>query len=502
MVFPLSILLKFPLFSRNDYFCRDLAEMIKRTIYFVIIVVFAGIFSCEGPDISTDPDAKLRFSYDTVYFDTIFTTIGSTTKQLKVYNHYNQPLKISSIQLAGGQESVFRLNIDGVTENSASDIEIPAEDSIYVFVEVTLDPNNADSLLMIKDSIVFITNGNIQDVDLVAWGQDVHLINGEIIQSETWINDKPYLVFNSMLVDTNEVLTIEEGVMVHFHRDSRLFVAGTIIVNGTMDNPVIFQGDRLEQLYKDIPGQWDGLWLLPGSHNNKINFAVIKNGIIGIESDTLAGTALPTLDISNSIILNMSAVGILGLGTSIKASNCVIGKCGQFALALIIGGSYEFYHCTIANYWGGYESTSRSNPSVVLNNYYEDINGNYQIRPIEKAFFGNCIIYGNRDSEFEIDSFPNTVINYELNHCVTKIDPETFNLNDPVHFNTIFNNEDPKFVSYETDDYQLDTLSSAKDRGLVDYALLYSFDLLEINRLDDAGPDIGAYERVEGEPSH
>lgn len=474
--------------------------MTRRIIYLIIICVITGSFSCERLDILTDSEAKLRFSSDTVYFDTIFTSIGSTTKQLRVYNHYDQPLKISSILLAGGQESVFRLNIDGIPENSASGIEIPPEDSIYVFVEVTLDPNNADSLLMIKDSIVFITNGNIQDVDLVAWGQDVHFINGEIINSQTWINDKPYLVFNFMLVDTNEVLTIEEGVMVHFHRDSHLFVAGTLIVNGTKDNPVTFQGDRLEQLYKDIPGQWDGLWLLPGSHDNRINYAVIKNGIIGIESDTLASITEPTLDISNSIILNMSSVGILGLGTTIKASNCVVGDCGQFALALLFGGSYEFYHCTIGNYWGDYVSTSRSNPSVALNNYYEDINGNYQVRPIEKALFGNCIIYGNRESEFEIDSFPNTVINYELNHCVTRIDPEKFNLNDQTHFKTIFNNEDPKFVSYETDDYQLDTLSAAKDRGLLDYTLLYSYDLLGISRLDDAGPDIGAYERVEGKP--
>jgi len=469
--------------------------MIRKTIYLSIIVVLAGFFSCERLDIIKDPDAKLRFSSDTVYFDTIFTTIGSTTKQLRIYNKYDQPLKISSIELAGGQGSVFRLNIDGIAVNSVKDIEIPPEDSIYIFVGVTLDPNNADSLLMIQDSIVFITNGNVQDVNLVAWGMDVHLINGEIIGSETWISDKPYLVINSMLVDTNEVLTIEEGVIVHFHRDSRLFVAGTIIVNGTKDYPVTFQGDRLEQLYKDIPGQWDGLWLLPGSHDNRINCAVIKNGIIGIEADTLAGLNAPTLEISNSIIINMSAVGILGLGTTIKASNCVIGNCGQFVLALLIGGSYEFYHCTIANYWGSF--TTRSNPAVALNNYYKDVNDNYQIRPIEKAFFGNCIIYGSRESEFEIDSFPSTILNYELDHCITRIDPEKFNLNDQTRFKTIFNNEDPKFVSYADNDYQLDTLSFAKDRGLMDYALLYSFDLLGISRLDDDGPDIGAYERVD-----
>jgi len=472
--------------------------MIRGVIYFAVIILFAGFLSCERIDIITDPDAKLRFSVDTVYFDTIFTTIGSTTKQLRVYNHYNQPIKITSIELAGGQGSMFRLNIDGISGNTATNIEIPPKDSIYIFVGVTLDPNNADSLLLIQDSIVFVTNGNVQDVNLVAWGQDVHFINGEIIKSETWTSDKPYLVFNSMMVDTNEILTIEEGVIVHFHRNSRLYVAGSLVVNGTKDYPVTFQGDRLEQFYKNFPGQWDGLWLLPGSHDNRINYAKIKNGIIGIEADTLTGLSTPTLEISNSIVINMSAVGILGLGTTIKASNCVIGNCGQYALALLIGGSYEFYHCTIANYWGSWP-TMRSTPAVALNNYYKDINDNYQVRPIDKAFFGNCIIYGSRDSEFELDQFPSSILNYELDHCVTRIDPEKFDLNDQTRFKTIYNNEDPKFVSIDDNDYQLDTLSSAKDRGLMDYALLYSLDLLGINRLNDAGPDIGAYERVEGD---
>jgi hypothetical protein len=475
--------------------------MKRQTIYLLIIAVTAGFFSCEKIEVIKDPDARLRFSVDTVYFDTIFTTIGSATRQLRVYNHYNQPLNITSIVLAGGQSSVFRLNVDGVPGNNATEIEIPPKDSIYIFVGVTLDPNNADSLLLIQDSIVFVTNGNVQDVNLVAWGQDVHLINGEIIGSQTWTSNKPYLVFNSMLVDTNEVLTIEEGVTIHFHRGSYLYVAGSVIVNGTKDNPVTFRGDRLEQLYKDIPGQWNGLWLLPGSHDNRINYAIIKNGIIGIEADTLASFSTPTLEISNSILINMSAIGILGLGTTIKASNCVVGNCGQFALALLYGGSYEFYHCTITNYWGSQpgQPTIRSTPAVALKNYYEDIYGNYQIRPIDKAFFGNCIIYGSRESEFEIDSFPNVILNYEFDHCVTRIDPEKFNVNNQNRFKTIYNNEDPKFVSIDDNDYQLDTLSSAKDRGLLDYALIYKFDILGVSRLNDAGPDIGAYERVEGD---
>ncbi|KPK83660.1 MAG: hypothetical protein AMS27_12220 [Bacteroides sp. SM23_62_1] len=467
--------------------------------YLLAIILFGCFIKCERFEWLQDPDAKLRFSTDTVFFDTIFTTIGSTTKQLRIYNRYDQPVKISSIALAGGSRSVFRLNIDGVPGNYATDVEIPAEDSLYIFVEVTLNPNNIDSLLAIHDSIIFITNGNLQDVNLVAWGQDVHLINGEIIETETWINDKPYLVINSMLVDTSQVLTIEEGTRIHFHRNSRLYVAGTLIVNGTLDNPVTFQGDRLEYDYRDIPGQWDGLWLLPGSHDNRINYAVIKNGIIGIEADTLASFVIPTLELSNTKILNMSAVGIFGLGTTIKAYNCVIGNCGQFAVALLWGQSYEFYHCTIANYYGGWESTSRSNPAVGLNNYYEDIYGNIQVRPIDKAFFGNCIIYGNRESEFEVDIYPDSELNYELDHCVTKIDPKKFDLSDQSRFREIYNFEDPKFISADGNDYQLDTLSSAKDRGLDDYATFFPLDLNGKSRVDDAGPDIGAYERIEGD---
>ncbi len=463
--------------------------------YLVVVALIAGFLACERLELYRNPDASIRFSADTVFFDTIFTTFGSTTKQVRVRNPYDQPVEISYIRLAGGDNSVFRLNIDGYQSNAVNNIEIPPKDSIYIFVEVTIDPNNADSILLIKDSIVFSTNGNIQDVNLMAWGQDVHLIDGEELPTQTWINDKPYLIIHSMMVDTSETLTIEEGVRLHFHKNSRLFVAGTIIVNGTLENPVIFEGDRLEQLYKDIPGQWDGIWLLPGSRDNRFNYAIIKNAVIGIESDTLGNLLNPNLKLSNTIIKNMSAVGILGLGTTIHANNCEISECGQFAIALLIGGRYEFYHCTVANYWGLF--TTRSTPAVVLNNYYEDINGNIQVRPIEKAIFGNCIIYGNRESEFEIDQYPGSELNFKLSHCISKIDVKEFDLEDEDRFVNYYNYKDPKFISVRDNNYQLDTLSPAKDKGSLNFAFPFPVDLNGENRLSDDGPDIGAYERIE-----
>jgi hypothetical protein len=189
------------------------------------------------------------------------------------------------------------------------------------------------------------------------------------------------------------VLTIEAGAILHFHKNSRLYVAGTIIANGTYDLPIIFQGDRLEDMYEDIPGQWDGIWLMAGSMDNVFNFSEIKNAIIGIQVDTLANLSKPTLLLSNSKIENMTSAGIYAQGSTIEAFNNLITNCGQFAVALTIGGSYEFYHCTIGNYWG---FSTRTTPSLLLNNYYVDVNSNIQVRPISKALFGNCIIYGNK----------------------------------------------------------------------------------------------------------
>ena len=58
-----------------------------------------------------------------------------------------------------------------------------------------------------------------------------------------------------------QLLTIEPGVRIHLHRDALLYVEGTLQVNGTLDEPVLFAGDRLEEFYEDKPGQWGLIYL-------------------------------------------------------------------------------------------------------------------------------------------------------------------------------------------------------------------------------------------------
>ena len=474
-------------------------------LYLIFLMILTAWFvSCEREDISTNPSLRLKFSTDTVMFDTVFTTIGSSTRYFKIYNDNKNDLRISSIQLAGGNSSNFRLNIDGLAADRAEDITIRRNDSLFVFVEVTVDPNSQNSPLLISDSVVFITNGNIQDVKLVAWGQDMHLIKSDsIVGNTTFIADKPYLIYNYLLVKPNVELNILAGAKLYFHNNAHLVVAGTLKIEGEFENPVTFEGDRREMFYRDKAGQWGGIWLYSGSKYNEIKWAEIRNSINGIIVDTCVTNDAPTLKISNSKIENVSSIGLYARGSKIDADNCLFSNAGQTSVALTMGGNYNFYQCTIANYWGQY--IYRSGPALLLNNYYlytKVENGPIFVEPrdLVQASFYNCIIYGSRDLEFEVDNaykgqVVSAAMNYKFDHCIIKT-PANYDISDPAKFVNV-EKKDPKFKDPWKLNFLLDTLSPAKDKGKTDYALLFPFDLKNVSHLLDLGPDLGAYERKE-----
>ncbi len=466
------------------------------------------LFACKKEDISiSNSSATLHFSNDTLAFDTVFASIGSITKTLTVYNHNSFNVK-TNIELRGNSQAHFRMNIDGIQGNNQSNIEIPAEDSIFIFLEVTIDPSNNTIPYILTDSLVFTTGTKQQDVDVVAWGQDAYfhtantygnIINGtdttrfyyHLLDCTTpWANDKPHVIYGYAVVDPGNTLIIPQGCDIYLHKNSGILVGnpfsntsgGSIKVNGTLGNEVTFQGDRLDAWYKDIPGQWDRIWLMPGSIDNEIDYAIIRNGNIGIHADTVANSN-PTVSITNTIIENMSSIGILGQGANISATNTVVSKCGQYAVACNIGGTYNFNHCTFANYWN---YNHRNTPSILINNYYEGANGNIYVRDLNEATFTNCIIYGSLSTEVSFQEQELGAFNYSFDHCLIKLDPKIST--DNSHYNNVIINQPPKFVDNTESDFHLTEDSPAIDAGKITSII----DDIEENSRNN--PDLGAFE--------
>ncbi len=467
-----------------------------------VAVIFVSLFSCEDEGYMSSPNAQLNFSVDTITFDTIFTTIGSTTQRFTVQNPYDENVLISRIRLAGGDLSNFRLNVNGIVGNELYEVEVPAQDSIYIFVEVTIDPNGQNLPMVVQDSIEFTTNTNFQNIKLIAYGQDFTLIKGEVLETQTWTAEKPYLVYDYAYVDSVSTLTIEAGAKIYFHKDAGLYIRGTVIADGTFQNPIQFLADRLEPSYENIPDQWVGIRLYSGSHDNIFNFSTIKNANIGLQVGTIENEGFASLELTNSKIENMAYAGLFAMKSKIYGYNNVIANCGFYAAALLVGGEYEFYHTTIANYWGNYASKVRATPSLVISNVLvvEDGKGgkvSYN-GDLKKATFGNSIIYGNITNEIELGDNGENEFNFYFDHCILQV-PDTLNTGDKKHYNEVWKGPlfDPQFVDpYDDFSYELDSLSAAIDIGTIDYGKLFTKDLLNKNRTGDDGPDLGAYEYV------
>ena len=185
----------------------------------------------------------------------------------------------------------------------------------------------------------------------------------------------------------------------------------------------------------------------------------------------------------------MSSIGILGQGATLNVSNTVISECGQYTVACYIGGDYTFNHCTFANYWN---YSFRNTPSILLNNYYYDSYDNIQIRDLNNAYFGNCIIYGSLSTEISFDNNENGQFNYTFDHSLIKIDP---NINTSSNnYNNIIKNSDPLFTDHLNNDFNLEEDSPAKNSG--DFQITQNNNLtLDLNeKLRNNPPDIGAYE--------
>src|SRR5512138_2401606 len=123
-----------------------------KTASILSLTILLFIYSCRKDSFITSPAAQISITADTLKFDTVFVTAGSTSQYFIIKNENDQKLKISSVKLMGGVSSTFKINADGFNGPDVQDIEIDANDSIYVFVQVNISPNASNLPFVIRDS--------------------------------------------------------------------------------------------------------------------------------------------------------------------------------------------------------------------------------------------------------------------------------------------------------------------------------------------------------------
>ncbi|MCW5516570.1 hypothetical protein J1G40_09955 [Muriicola sp. Z0-33] len=508
-----------------------------RSYFCLLPIVLLMIFwsSCRKDFEYGFSTGRLEFSKDTVFLDTVFTNIGSSTYTLKVYNRSRDDILIPTIALAQGEASSYRLNVDGIPGKSFEDIPILAQDSIFIFVETTYDiaPTNQNEFLY-TDLLQFDSGSNLQQVPIVTLIKDAVFLypsvladgsketlflgldeEGNEIRIEGFIlqdnqlnfnNEKPYVIYGYAAVAENKILTIEAGTRVHFHKDSGMLIGqgGTLQVNGSlstnpeiMENEVIFEGDRLETALSEVPGQWGTIWLSQGSLNNVIDHLTVKNATLGMLVEGLSVSAIPTLTIKNSQIHNSATINIWARQSEIQAENVILGNAGNTSLKCSLGGEYSFIHTTIANYWS---NGFRSGTALELSNFETDGNNEIQTGDLIAANFTNCIIDGNISRELSLNTMEGATFNFTFKNSMLKFrdlnnqfaDNPLYDFTNPDYYNTLILNEDTNFLDTANSDFRIGSSSFAIDIADTDAAALVPLDIFGTDRTET--PDIGAIE--------
>lgn len=486
----------------------------KAAIGFVFtLLLVSALFTsgCRKDIFSTK--GTLSFSTDTLSFDTVFTSLPSTTKAFKIFNKEKRAIKISSIRLLELQsDASFRLNVDGVAGKSFTDVEILAHDSLYVFVETTVkNPLNPNNPFVINDAVEFVTNGVTQKVVLAVWGQDAYYHKGEIYrfgENVTWKNDKPHVILQSSFpgvgVDSGATLNIESGTKIFVGNNAGLWVYGTLnAMASSWSDSIVFRGLRLESYYKEKPAQWWGI--IYGRNKDaqiaKLNLqrVVVNETFFGIADEFIFNASFqqqvlpinladytiataPEISLKQCIVKNAQNTALFALNAKVDAENCIFHTAGSNVAALALGGEYKLTHCTIFNNGGKY--LEHKQEALLIADKIASEGTLYSAAL--NADIVNSVVYGSLDNEFRFAD-DNDKIRFE--NCVLKLKQDTANKYASRFIDCKFNAE-PKFKNVSENNF---TPSDSLNSPLIDAGKATSV-VSDIFDKPRTVPDIGAVE--------
>ena len=329
----------------------------------LLLYIVTGCINDET--FSTDASKQLSITNDTVDFDTLFSTVASSTKQTMVYNYSGENLRIATVRLQRGNQTGFRVNVSGsyLDNNTGSivkDIEIRKGDSIRIFIEMTPKRNGALEPVRIEDNIIFTLESGVQQSMALrahVWDAVIYESQLAIKQDTTIRSNTPILLQKGMKVDSNATLRIEAPTKLYFHSNTGLDVYGTLIIAGNQGEEVVLRGDRTDKMFPYLPydrisGQWKGIHFYSSSSHNDISYADIHATEHGIVCDSASSFSAEeaNLCVRYSKIHNCKGYGLKSYMNNLLIADTEISNAQNDCIA-IYGGLATIVHCTIAQFY-------------------------------------------------------------------------------------------------------------------------------------------------------
>ena len=488
--------------------------------------------SCDDYDsFTSDRAATLNFSADTIRFDTLLTTIPSSTKVLTVFNRGDKGLRISEVWLENGAGSPFRVNIDGQDmsrseANHVTDFEVRRRDSIIVRMEVTLPELRADAPQEVKDALVFRLESGIEHrIPLVVVGRDAYFLRARTLLNDTTLSTlRPVVIYDSLVVGPSATLTLQAGTQLYFHEGAGIIVHGRLLAQGTMEAPVVLRGDRTDHMfdylpYDNLPNRWGGVVLSHESMGNQFNYMDLHSGAFGILCDSSSLDERKLL-LTNSIIHNLGGHGLQLHHSRVEVANTqvsnTLGHCVYQQ-----GGDASFVHCTLAQF---YPLSSNRGNALTLTCFGEA--GKYI--PLVRADYLNCVITGYADDVILFQNLDDPAlqkveepqVNYYFSNCflatevpdderyTSRFVENTYDIKTSTDVWGTTSSADPEtlrheknFTLFDSHDFLYDFTPVEKSpiRGIANpaHSAVWPTDRLGRNRMADGAPDAGCYEYVE-----
>lgn len=326
---------------------RFIIDMMRRLFFFLASAMLLLTACSDNDSFTTDRSSRLTFSRDTVLLDTLFSAVPSVTYTFWIHNHASDGLRISTARLEKGNQTGFRVNVDGTFLNPVGqNFEIRKGDSLRVFVEVTSFENHSTEPQLVEDNLLFtLESGVEQRVNLRTYSWDAQKVtNLEVTEDMTIESSKPLVLYGDGIHIAKDATLTLRNTQLFFHD-----IAGILVDGGLVVENCLLRGDRLDHMFDNLPydrvsGQWLGISLLCNAKGCWLTDTEVRNAWDGIWADSTQ------VVLTNSVIHNCRGYSLYAHDSKVSLDYVQLSNAEKDCLALY-GCEAVVNQCTLAQFY-------------------------------------------------------------------------------------------------------------------------------------------------------